>query len=157
MYSPVYLLRTKHAVACCAIMWATSDVVCERVCDVIWLVVVCDGLAFLKLVLCATDSCACCRSWRSPLVMVPCGATLVIVPGWASLEVTVGSGRSWCGSVFDCWMLCGIPCGFHCNCRLVHCRGGISFCCGVTRHVLKIFFSSWMATSCDAVLLVFTT
>ena len=139
LYSPVSLLSNKHAIACCAIMSDASAIVCKYVRDVIGLVVVCDGLALLALVPCDTGSCICCRSLRSPLVMVPCGATLVIVPSWAPLEVTVGAVRSWCVIMFDCWMLCGFPCGFFWNCSLVDYRGGISFCCGVTRHELKIF------------------
>ena len=157
MYSPVSLLRTKHAVAWCTSMCAASAVVCERVRDAIGLVAVYDGFAFLGLVLCSTCSCTCRCSWRAPLLMVPCGEPLVIVPGWAPLEVTVGACRSWCGSVFDCWLLCGVPCGFCCNCSLVDFRGGISLYCGVTRHVLKMFLSYIMAASCDAVLLIFTS
>ena len=157
MYSSVSLLRTKHAVCCCDSMCAVSDVVWKRVRDKIGFVSACDGLAFLALVLCAIDSCTCRRSCRATLGMAPCGATLVIVPGLAPLEVNVGACCSWCVLVFDCWLLCGVPCVFCYNCSMVDCRGGIYFCCGVACHVLKMLLSSWMAASCDSVLFLFTS
>ena len=149
MYSPVSLLRTRHAVACCASMCAASAVVCKRVRDAIWFVAACAGLAFLALVLCATGYFTCRRSRRAPLVIVPCGAPLVIVSGWALLEVTVGACRSCLGCVFDWWLLYCVPCVFGCNCSMLDWRGGIYFCCGVLRHVLKIFLSSWTSSSCE--------
>ena len=157
MYSPVFLLRNKHAVACCARIYAAIAVLCGLVRGAIGFVSACDGLAFLDLILCAIGSCTCCRSWRSPLVMVSFWAPLVIVPGWAPLEVTVGACCSWCGLIFDCWLLWGVPCVFRFNYSMVDCRGGISFCCGVTRYLLKMLLISWMAASCDDVLLLLTS
>ena len=123
MYSPIYLLSTKHDVACWASMCAVSAVVCEDVRDAIGWVAFCDGLVFLSLVLCATVSCTRCRSWRAPLLMLPSGAPLVIVTVWSPWEVTVGTCRSWWGSVFDYFLLCGVPFGYRCNCGMVDCRG----------------------------------
>ena len=122
MYSPVSLLSTKHAVACFANMCAASAIVCECVRDTIWLVEVCDDLAFLDVVMCATGSCTCRRSRRAPLVMVTCGAPLVIVPSWSPLEVTVGACCYWCDSLFDCWMFFGVPCFFCFNFSMVEFR-----------------------------------